>query len=367
MQAGAADVAAEGEAVAVQHPQDAHDADGAEAHHEHVEDALAAGHASVEEGEPGGHEQHQGRAGEDPRGGAGGSCGVDRLLDGRIDLWHASPQVGVVPHPASPGVSRRGPVLFPARSHSRRVVFPAGERRAGGHAPRHDAVARRDRRDPRGRLRRGVPGAGGERRRRARRGGVRRRAAHPGRDRARRDRARRRLRDGRVGRRARPPGPRRCVGVDSDPSMLEVARGHAGPRWLDARPRRARAARPLRPGRGRRQRRGVPRPGHRAARGRPARRAPAPRAGCWSAAGAPTGSRWRRTTRGCGWPGWSRSCGTGRGTASRTSRAASGASRWTGCRAEPAGARARPRRRAARRRTPRARTAPGRPGPRRGR
>jgi hypothetical protein len=51
--AGRPDVVAEGERVAVQHPDDADEAERAEAHHHHVEDALRADHAAVEEARPG--------------------------------------------------------------------------------------------------------------------------------------------------------------------------------------------------------------------------------------------------------------------------------------------------------------------------
>src|SRR3954464_7404644 len=64
----AANVGAEGLAVA---PEDPHRADRAhrdERHHHHVEDALGANHAAVEEGETGGHEQDQGGSCQDPRG-----------------------------------------------------------------------------------------------------------------------------------------------------------------------------------------------------------------------------------------------------------------------------------------------------------
>ena len=59
---------AESQRVAVDDPQDAHDRDRHERHHHHVERALGTGHAAVEERETGGHQQHQGGAGEDPSG-----------------------------------------------------------------------------------------------------------------------------------------------------------------------------------------------------------------------------------------------------------------------------------------------------------
>lgn len=55
-----AGVGAEGEAEPVEHPQDRDDPEADEAHHQHVEGALDADHASVEEGEGRGHEHHQG-------------------------------------------------------------------------------------------------------------------------------------------------------------------------------------------------------------------------------------------------------------------------------------------------------------------
>ncbi len=57
-------VGAEGEAESVQHPQDRDDPEADEAHHQHVEGALDADHASVEEGQGRGHEHHQGRTDE---------------------------------------------------------------------------------------------------------------------------------------------------------------------------------------------------------------------------------------------------------------------------------------------------------------
>ena len=71
-QAGA-DVVAEGHRVAVEHPEDADQRQRAEAHHHHVQDALGADHAAVEERQAWGHQQHERGAGEDP----GGVAGVD--------------------------------------------------------------------------------------------------------------------------------------------------------------------------------------------------------------------------------------------------------------------------------------------------
>ncbi len=80
-----ADVGAEGEAESVEHPQDRDDPEADEAHHQHVEGALDADHASVEEGQAGGHEHHQGRADEHEPGVGGrqlgGVCGKRR------DAW----------------------------------------------------------------------------------------------------------------------------------------------------------------------------------------------------------------------------------------------------------------------------------------
>jgi hypothetical protein len=45
--------------VAPEHPDDAHDAGGHEAHHDHVEGGLGAGHSAVEEAQCRGHQQHQ--------------------------------------------------------------------------------------------------------------------------------------------------------------------------------------------------------------------------------------------------------------------------------------------------------------------
>src|SRR5436305_11318028 len=52
--------------VAVEHPEDAHDSHRGHAHHYHVQDALRADHAAVEERQAWGHQQHQGRACEHP-------------------------------------------------------------------------------------------------------------------------------------------------------------------------------------------------------------------------------------------------------------------------------------------------------------
>ncbi len=68
-----ADRVAERHAVAEEHPQDADRAHADEAHHHHVENALGPDHATVEEGETGGHQQHQSGGGENP----GGVAGVD--------------------------------------------------------------------------------------------------------------------------------------------------------------------------------------------------------------------------------------------------------------------------------------------------
>ena len=53
-----ADVVAESKRVAVQHPQHRHHTHGADAHHDHVEHALGANHAAVEERQARGHQQH---------------------------------------------------------------------------------------------------------------------------------------------------------------------------------------------------------------------------------------------------------------------------------------------------------------------
>ena len=67
----AADVVAERLGVPVEHPEHADQRQRPEAHHHHVEDALRADHAAVEERQAGCHEQHQGGAGQNPRGVAG--------------------------------------------------------------------------------------------------------------------------------------------------------------------------------------------------------------------------------------------------------------------------------------------------------
>lgn len=52
----ARDVVPEGHRVPVQHPQDRHQAHGADTHHDHVEHVLRADHAAVEEGQTGCHQ-----------------------------------------------------------------------------------------------------------------------------------------------------------------------------------------------------------------------------------------------------------------------------------------------------------------------
>jgi hypothetical protein len=52
-------VVAEGQRVAVQHPQHRHDTHGADAHHQHVEHTLGAHHAAIEERQSWRHQQHQ--------------------------------------------------------------------------------------------------------------------------------------------------------------------------------------------------------------------------------------------------------------------------------------------------------------------
>ena len=61
----------EGHRVTADHPEDADGPHRNDVHHEHVEHALGPHHTAVEEGEHRCHEQHQGRAGEYPRGVAG--------------------------------------------------------------------------------------------------------------------------------------------------------------------------------------------------------------------------------------------------------------------------------------------------------
>ena len=58
----------ERQAVSPQHPDDAHHGHGHEAVHERADDVSGADEASVEEGEPGRHEQHQGRSRQHPGG-----------------------------------------------------------------------------------------------------------------------------------------------------------------------------------------------------------------------------------------------------------------------------------------------------------
>ncbi|MFM8482587.1 MAG: hypothetical protein ACKOBT_04475 [Actinomycetota bacterium] len=48
-----------GERIAEHHPDDGHDQHAVEVHHQHVEDIAGAVHTSIEEGQAGGHEQHE--------------------------------------------------------------------------------------------------------------------------------------------------------------------------------------------------------------------------------------------------------------------------------------------------------------------
>ena len=97
----AAGVVAERERVAVQHPQHADEPEGAEAHHHHVEDALGADHAAVEEREAWSHEQHERGAREYPGGVAGAGCHGGSSLG-----------TGVCPAGWSPRVTDRGAARF---------------------------------------------------------------------------------------------------------------------------------------------------------------------------------------------------------------------------------------------------------------
>ena len=62
----AEDAVTGGHGVAPQDPHDANDAGRDEAHHDHVERGLGAGHAAVEEAEARGHEQHHCRRQHQP-------------------------------------------------------------------------------------------------------------------------------------------------------------------------------------------------------------------------------------------------------------------------------------------------------------
>ena len=52
-------VVSERDRVAVEHPEDSDEADRAEAHHHHADDALRLDHAAVEERKSWRHEQHE--------------------------------------------------------------------------------------------------------------------------------------------------------------------------------------------------------------------------------------------------------------------------------------------------------------------
>jgi hypothetical protein len=114
-QAGA-DVVAECHRVAVEHPQHADQGQRAEAHHHHVQNALRADHAAVEERETWGHQQHERGAGEDP----GGVAGVDH---GNLLWGHRPGAAGNGPRAgAGRGVHGAVPVfLRPASSRFRAV------------------------------------------------------------------------------------------------------------------------------------------------------------------------------------------------------------------------------------------------------
>ena len=106
------DVVAERERVAVEHPQHADEPEGAEAHHHHVEDALGADHAAVEEREAWCHEQHERSAREDPGGVAGAGCH-------RVPPWGTG---------SAPEVGRGG---LPPLARSVSPVYPSDRSRYG--------------------------------------------------------------------------------------------------------------------------------------------------------------------------------------------------------------------------------------------
>jgi hypothetical protein len=66
-----ADVITKGQRVAVEHPQHSHHTHGADAHHDHVQHALRANHAAVEERQAWRHQQHHRGACQHPCGVAG--------------------------------------------------------------------------------------------------------------------------------------------------------------------------------------------------------------------------------------------------------------------------------------------------------
>jgi hypothetical protein len=82
----------EGERVAEEGPDDGHGSDHGEAHHHGVQGILRADHATVEECEGRGHEQHEGRGDEHPRE-VGGLNGGRFSLHARIEYnaTHACP------------------------------------------------------------------------------------------------------------------------------------------------------------------------------------------------------------------------------------------------------------------------------------
>ncbi len=55
-----------GHAKAVKHPQNADEGERSKAHHHHADDALRFDEATVEEGDTGGHQQHQSGGGDSP-------------------------------------------------------------------------------------------------------------------------------------------------------------------------------------------------------------------------------------------------------------------------------------------------------------
>ncbi|MPM97347.1 hypothetical protein SDC9_144520 [bioreactor metagenome] len=92
-------------AVTDHRPGDAHGGGAHEAHHHHVEHALGADHASVEEGQTRCHQQHQRRAGQQPGGVA------------RVDL---------VNHPVTVAAACFGVVLLELRPRDRAVTGRCG-------------------------------------------------------------------------------------------------------------------------------------------------------------------------------------------------------------------------------------------------
>jgi hypothetical protein len=77
----------EGQAVAGRGPRQAGGGERSEAHHHRVQGVLRARQAAIEEGEAGGHQQHERGRDQHPGGIGGGSSGHERPLYSLLELF----------------------------------------------------------------------------------------------------------------------------------------------------------------------------------------------------------------------------------------------------------------------------------------